>query len=103
MYRLARELLRRGRGQKTTDDLPRSLDALCLSPIRTIGHATVRPRAKSAGSFLVRDNNRATKRASTNTSIPRRFVAGELSRERVVRLEVRRQKTETIRIGLPRS
>ena len=90
MYRLARELLRRGRGQTTADDLPRSLDALCLSPIRTIGHATVRPRAKSAGSLLVRDNAKATKRASTNISVPRRCVAGEFRREKVIRLEVGR-------------
>ena len=78
MYRLARELLRRGKGRVTNagEDLPRSLDALCLSPVRTLSHATVRTRARSAGSLLVKDN--VLKIASINkTSVLRRGITGE--------------------------
>ena len=80
MYRLARELLRRGHGlvtKGTTEDLPRSLDALCLSPVRTITHAAVRTRARSAGSLLVKDNNVLKSASTTRTSVSRRDITGE--------------------------
>ena len=80
MNRLARELLRRGKGPAAAQDLPRSLEALCLSPVRTITQATVRTRARSAGGLLVKDN-KSKLAPSIDVRVNSRTITGECGKE----------------------
>ena len=84
MNRLARELLRRGKGSSSlTEDLPRSLDALCLSPVRTISHSSARTRARSAGGLLVRNNN-SKWNASIQARVQSRAITGKKKRSSAI-------------------
>lgn len=80
MYRLARGLLRRGQGVVTrgSEDTPRSLEALCLSPARTFARDSVRTkRSRSAGSFLVKDNNFLKSASTTTSAAQKRGITGD--------------------------